>query len=273
MRIRSIKPEFWRSTDISDLSLADRLLFIGLWSYVDDNGVGIYDIAIITAELFAHDLSREPIETLSRVSAGCERLAEEGLIALYRVKNQDYLFVAAWEAHQRVNNPNKPRFPRPDAETATLLRPDVDPKESLPPGTGEQRSRGTGEQSTNAQPQAVERAHPPQRFDEFWNHFPRKVGKDKARTAYESACKRATEETILQGAIRFANDPNLPEKQFIPHPTTWLNRGGWDDEPLPPRTDGRAGGGYRSQNDIMRDMQTQARTSPNPLTLIEGSTQ
>lgn len=77
------------------------------------------------------------------------------------------------------------------------------------------------------------------RFDEFWNHFPRKVGKDKARTAYASARKRATEETIVQGAIRFANDPNLPEKQFIPHPTTWLNRGGWDDEPLPPRTDGR----------------------------------
>ena len=33
MRIRSIKPEFWRSDDITALSLEDRLLFIGLWSY------------------------------------------------------------------------------------------------------------------------------------------------------------------------------------------------------------------------------------------------
>ena len=41
MRIRSIKPEFWTSDDIADLTIEDRLLFIGLWSYVDDNGVGI----------------------------------------------------------------------------------------------------------------------------------------------------------------------------------------------------------------------------------------
>ncbi len=92
------------------------------------------------------------------------------------------------------------------------------------------------------------------RFDEFWNHFPRKVGKDKARTAYESACKRADEETILQGAIRFANDPNLPEKQFIPHPTTWLNRGGWDDEPLPPRTDGRGPSRLQQNMEVVRRM-------------------
>lgn len=31
--------------------------------------------------------------------------------------------------------------------------------------------------------------------------------------------------------------------------------------------------GYRSQNDIMREMQAQARTQPNPLTLIEGGPQ
>ena len=41
MRIRTIKPEFWRSDDITALGWATRLLFIGLWSYVDDNGVGI----------------------------------------------------------------------------------------------------------------------------------------------------------------------------------------------------------------------------------------
>ena len=41
MRIRSIKPEFWRSDDVNSMCIEDRLLFIGLWSYVDDNGVGI----------------------------------------------------------------------------------------------------------------------------------------------------------------------------------------------------------------------------------------
>lgn len=76
----------------------------------------------------------------------------------------------------------------------------------------------------------------PNRFDEFWSLVPRKVGKDKARSAYAAAVKRAgDEQTVIDGMRRFATDPNLPEKQFIPHPTTWLTRGGWDDEPLPPR--------------------------------------
>lgn len=41
MRIRNIKPEFWRSQDITALDKSARLTFIGLWNYVDDNGVGL----------------------------------------------------------------------------------------------------------------------------------------------------------------------------------------------------------------------------------------
>jgi hypothetical protein len=40
---------------------------------------------------------------------------------------------------------------------------------------------------------------------------------------------------ILGGAVRLRDDPNR-EQQFTPHPTTWLNRDGWEDEPLPPRS-------------------------------------
>ena len=45
----------------------------------------------------------------------------------------------------------------------------------------------------------------------------------------------ATPEEILQGATRFASDPNRVPT-FTPHPATWLNQGRWSDEPLPPRT-------------------------------------
>ena len=70
MRIRSIKPEFWRSSDIAKLAVEDRLLFIALWSYVDDNGVGIDKLSAITADLFADDLESNPSETFARVSRG-----------------------------------------------------------------------------------------------------------------------------------------------------------------------------------------------------------
>lgn len=75
------------------------------------------------------------------------------------------------------------------------------------------------------------------RFDEFWDAYPRKVGKKKARVKFAAAVKAAGDpQRVIDGAQRLAADPNLPEKRFIPHPTTWLERGGWDDEPLPGRS-------------------------------------
>ena len=40
-------------------------------------------------------------------------------------------------------------------------------------------------------------------------------------------------DVILAGAERVRDDPNRPEIRFIPHPTTWLRRQGWDDDPSP----------------------------------------
>lgn len=77
-------------------------------------------------------------------------------------------------------------------------------------------------------------------FAEFYLVYPRKVGKEAARRAFEKAAKSAGSDVIIAGARRFAADPNLPDKQFIPHPATWLNRGSWEDEPLPPRQQGYA---------------------------------
>lgn len=72
-------------------------------------------------------------------------------------------------------------------------------------------------------------------FNEFWQVYPRKVGKDAARKIFAKAFKAEGQE-VVAGAARFANDPYLPQdKNFIPHPATWLNGGRWSDDPLPPR--------------------------------------
>lgn len=77
------------------------------------------------------------------------------------------------------------------------------------------------------------------RFKDFWELWPRKVKKPEALKAFSRALRRTDAETIIAGAERFANDPNLPEPQFIPHPATWLNNDQWNDGPLPPRTTGQ----------------------------------
>ena len=70
-------------------------------------------------------------------------------------------------------------------------------------------------------------------FNEFYNEYPKKVDKGAAKRAFKSALSRATFEDILAGAIRYANDPNLPESKFMKNPATWLNADAWENGPLP----------------------------------------
>lgn len=79
------------------------------------------------------------------------------------------------------------------------------------------------------------------RFDEFWQAYPRRVGKNSAIKAYATARSRFAgslgdyEQSVINGALTLAGDPNLPPVQFVPYPTTWLNRDGWCDDAYPQR--------------------------------------
>ena len=67
-------------------------------------------------------------------------------------------------------------------------------------------------------------------FDDFWKLYPRKVGKGHARLAFKKACEKEDPIKILLAVKEFAEAIKDREKQFIPHPTTWLNGERWDDE-------------------------------------------
>ena len=69
-------------------------------------------------------------------------------------------------------------------------------------------------------------------FEHFWNVYPRKVGKSRAQKVFTKESKSTDPAEIIAGAQRLADDPNLPDATFIPHPATWLNQGRWDDEPF-----------------------------------------
>lgn len=105
---------------------------------------------------------------------------------------------------------------------------------AMPEERREEKSRADQNTRSPAPPSSV-RDPGPDRFDEFWEAYPRKVGKQKARGKFAAACKRTDPQVVIDGARRLAADPNLPETQFIPHPTTWLEGDRWDDPPLPAR--------------------------------------
>jgi hypothetical protein len=74
-------------------------------------------------------------------------------------------------------------------------------------------------------------------FDVFWLAYPRKQEKVAARKKFIQLTtgKNAVDpQDIINGASRYATDPNR-EPQFTKLAPTWLNRGCWEDEPLPSR--------------------------------------
>ena len=73
---------------------------------------------------------------------------------------------------------------------------------------------------------------PDELFDRFWALYPRKVGKPQAKRAFRKAMKAGDVMDISAGLKRWVSHWETTDPQFTPHPTTWLNREGWND-PLP----------------------------------------
>ena len=67
-------------------------------------------------------------------------------------------------------------------------------------------------------------------FAEFWKVYPRKVGKLAAGRAWKRL--RPPLPKVLAALEAWRNSPEWLKDggRYIPHPATWLNRGGWDDE-------------------------------------------
>lgn len=75
-------------------------------------------------------------------------------------------------------------------------------------------------------------------FDDFWNTYPKKIGKEKCRVWFKT--KKPNKE-LIEKMIQAVNTQKETEQwtrengRFIPHPYTWLNQGRWDDEIEPNR--------------------------------------
>lgn len=93
--------------------------------------------------------------------------------------------------------------------------------------------------SSSSSSTSVENPHTPDGgnlFDEFWKAYPNKVGKDAARKAFD---KRKPGKRLLADMLQALDSQKQSEQwrkhggQFVPHPSTWLNEGRWQDgEPM-----------------------------------------
>ena len=229
MRIRSIRPEFWSSEDVAAMDWNTRLIFIGLWSYVDDNGVGRDVERLITTALFPLDTDLR--ESSRRVTGALSHLSNRGQITRYEVAGKRYFHVTAWATNQRIEKPSAGRYPPPTSDNAIPVPESpttpVGLREGSAPGEGEKGRRGEVKTPSSTGVDAA--------FEAFWLAYPRKVGKTAARKAWKSAV-RVNSATFIAAGLQ-AQLPKLltSEERFRPHPATWLNEGRWEDEAAAPR--------------------------------------
>lgn len=68
-------------------------------------------------------------------------------------------------------------------------------------------------------------------FDEFWKLYPRKVAKRDAEKAFKrlKSDEQASAIEALPNHIKYW-ELKETEKEFIPHPATWLNGARFEDE-------------------------------------------
>lgn len=97
------------------------------------------------------------------------------------------------------------------------------------------RTRTKNHRDTPIPPEGVEA------FERFWSEHPRKVGKPKAEKAFAAALARGARADAILAGMRshlpvWAIKKAAGEGELIPHPSTWLNRDGWNDEVMPEGT-------------------------------------
>lgn len=67
-------------------------------------------------------------------------------------------------------------------------------------------------------------------FDRFWSAYPRKVGKQDCKRWWDRHYFPTSEVTKMVEAIGKYRNTKQWQEGFIPHPTTFLNKGRWEDE-------------------------------------------
>jgi len=275
VRIRTIKPAFFMNDEMASLDPLARLLFIGLLCMADCAGRLEDRPARIRAEIL-------PYESGADISALIETLAQHHFIIRYTIDGVKLLQITNFNKHQRITGSEaeaSSAFPQPPDSKGK--RRGATRKQS---GNTQETLRTTGREgkgregkgitlcaSDDARPAPHPASPHSNPFDQFWSEYPVKKGKGDAKRSWERQRLDSKLPEILAKLVimrttdsQWLNDGG----KYIPHPASWLNATGWEDEATPapifsPTTNGSAS--YRRDTASAIDLPTLCdRNMPAP---------
>ena len=219
-RIRSIKPDAFRSDTLSQVPRGVRWTFAGLWTYLDDEGRGRDNLRLIKAELYPLDDD----VTVDVLDDDLRQLEKLDTICRYSVDGKHYLHAVNWKQHQSINRPKESTNPPcmrhhgHDSDDAGSEH-GHDSDSTLLEGKGKEQGTGNSDDASLRDASL---------FDEFWQAYPRKTDKANAKKAWAKAVKKKNPREIIAAARGYA--ATKPDPKFTAHASTWLNGERWDDE-------------------------------------------
>lgn len=218
---RIIREGILTSPRMAKLGWPDEVFYRRLHSVVDDFGRYYADLGLLRAGCYPRQLTKVSDSDIGKWLRAC---VDAALVRVYPAKDgESYLEVLDFGQQVRAK---KSKFPDPlstcvadaaqtqsnahlDVSVFGVVSEDVDEKAAAPVGA---------------------RAG---YFEEFWKAYPKKVGKDAALKAFEK--RKPTRELLDSMLAAIAVQRTLKkwiddDGQYIPHPSTWLNEGRWQDE-------------------------------------------
>lgn len=224
-RIRTIKPEFWASEQVMDCKPITRLLFIGLWNFVDDFGRAPVAPRTIKAQVMPGDsCSGSDIQDM------LNELSAVGLIRFYTADEKMFFEITGWSKHQKIDNPSKYKVcPAPSADQSQIVA--IPSEESQQIGL---EGRGKEEEKKKDTCAVVKPTRTDEKFEEFWKSLPKRDGanpKEPARRLFEAAVKSGEDpEAIIAGARQCARaESKNAGTPYIPQAVKWLRDKRWRD--------------------------------------------
>ena len=235
MPSRIIRESCRTSKTLARLSAQAERLFWRLVTVADDHGRFEAEASIVRSLCFPLNDSLKS----ATVESWLQELADHAdpCVTLYHAHGKRYGVFNTWARHQRIRAQIS-KYPPPPSGSACQPMAADDGERPPMPADGDQCPRKSRRESK----EEIEEGnrgddHLRERFNRFWQAYPKKVGKHAAWNLWQSLRPdKELTERMLRAIEQAARGLQWQEQggRFIPHPRTWLGQGRWDDEPVEP---------------------------------------
>ena len=247
MRYSYVHGKVWRDEKIRGLSMEQKLLFLYLMTCPHGNSIGIF---VLPLGYIIEDLN--PSEMVSkRLSNHIATLSELSIIEYD--EETCICWIKNYLKYNRVQNPNQriaAKILFDDLPKSMILRRFLDYintfdetlcltlskgfTEPLPKPFANGIVHNPNPNPNHNQKISCSKSKPDPDFDTFWKAYPRKIAKAKALQAWKKWNGNRPDIQIVVSKIdQFKKTDQWTEEngKYIPYPASWINAGGWDDEP------------------------------------------